>query len=426
MSLKITDRTYEELYNTITEAERLSSIDNPTQQQRSKINVLLAKVSLLKQGIDPTQLKRAEEERLLKSAGLMRRPDMPTSAVDIETEREWRHWIRGGEVRLTMRPEDAEVRAVQLEAGTQSIVDTQGAAGGYFVPPNFYSDLYKVMRQANQIFDARFSTIVETPKASAMPFPAIDDTANISVLVSETTQSAQSVPVADTLQLKSYTFRSQIIPLTVELLEDERWPVSEVLTHCFGMRHALGVGNYLITGNGVNQPAGLVASAVAAGCPQTIMVGSSANDGSANTGSNSVGTGDLVNCYKQLGLPYRPFSAWYMNDTTAQFIAGILDKYGRPILPIEQGVDGQTLLSRPICICPSISNIAPASTPIILASTKHFIQRRVTTPFLRRFMQLPGYVENGIVGFESWLRCDASFYSPSQTYPSASILQSHS
>ena len=193
-------------------------------------------------------------------------------------------------------------------------------------------------------------------------------------------------------------------------------------------RHALGVGKYLATGSGNNQPTGLISAAVSTGNIVT-AAGSSTNDGSSNTGANSIGTNDLINTYFKLGKPYRRMAAWYMADSTIQAISLLQDKLGRPILKIEQGLDGPsaTLLGRPICCCTSFPAIGAAAFSIVLASVPHVIQRRVpSSAFMRSFRELPGYVEYGIQGFESWIRVDGTLISPNTTYPTAAVLAQHS
>jgi hypothetical protein len=82
---------------------------------------------------------------------------------------------------------------------------------------------------------------------------------------------------------------------------------------------------------------------------------------------------------------------------------------------------------RPICCCANFPAIGSGNNSVVLAAVPYVIQRRVpSASFMRAFRELPGYVEYGIHGFESWMRIDGNLISPNSTYPTASVIQNHS
>jgi hypothetical protein len=67
---------------------------------------------------------------------------------------------------------------------------------------------------------------------------------------------------------------------------------------------------------------------VASGVSPTIASGSSTNDGSGNTGANSIGTQDVNKLYHSLGKIYRPGACWYGTDNTLKSLESLLTKDG--------------------------------------------------------------------------------------------------
>jgi HK97 family phage major capsid protein len=298
-----------ELTSCIEELETLTSKPSMNSRDEKRHAFLLSKVSLLKSGISVAELRRYEMDRLLAQAGLARAPQAARTRLDEEASREWRSFLKGEPVRPTRVPPDTEVRA--NEAGTQSLTATQGPAGGYFVPFGIHDRAFETMRQHDQVFDPQFSSIVETSSGNATTFPSWNDVTNSSVQIGETVQSNE-VDIANfgNITLNAYTFRSKIVAVSIELLQDSEFDFGAILERVFAMRHARGVGAALISGSGVNSPTGLVTAVVASGASPVIAAGSSTNTGGSETGSTTIGTQDINNLYAKLDPAYRNGACW--------------------------------------------------------------------------------------------------------------------
>ncbi|HTX14754.1 MAG TPA: phage major capsid protein [Candidatus Baltobacteraceae bacterium] len=430
MPVEISHSALEELTATIGELETLTSKATMSSRDQARHGFLLAKVALLKQGISPTEIRRFEADRLLKEAGLPREGERARRLFPTDADREWRDFASGKEVRLT-RPPERERRA--NEAGTQSITYTQEAAGGAFVPQGIYDRAFETMRQFDDVFSPEFSNLVETDTGNAMPFPVWDDVSNSSVQISETTQSGE-VDVANfgEIQLNAYSFRSKIVAVSLELLQDSNFPWPGILERVFAMRHARGVGAALVTGSGVGGPTGLLTAVVASGAVPVIAAGSSANTNGAETGATSLGTADLGACFAKLDQMYRRTAAWYMNDATLEYLRNLLDKQGHPIVSFRKGLtdvdsDRPTILGRPVAICPSMPTMASGHNSVVLADPFYFVQRRVpSSMYIRRFTENATMIQYGLVGFESFLRVDSNLVAPNPSYLPAQFIQNHS
>jgi HK97 family phage major capsid protein len=289
------------------------------------------------------------------------------------------------------------------------------------------------MRQYDQIFDHNYSNIVETDTGANMPFPSWDDVTNSSVQVSEASQSSE-VDIANfgTVQLNAYAFRSKIIGVSLELLQDSAFPWGAVLERIFALRAARGVGKALISGSGVASPTGLVTAVVASGASPVIASGSSSNTGTSETGVSSIGTQDIGALYAKLDPAYRPGACWYMNDATLQYLAQLIDKNGHPIVKFRDGLAGPygdipNILGKPVCPCPSMPTMGSGKNPIVFGNPMYFVQRRVpSSMYIRAFWQNPTLVQYGLVGFESWMRVDSNLVAPNASYLPMQFIQSHS
>src|SRR6185437_5928532 len=92
-TIQLENRSFNALQDALTEAEKLSSLEHPTSQQRTRINVLLAKISAIKSSVPVNEANAWEIERLRKSAGLP--PDAPMRG-DPERAKLWRDFIIDG------------------------------------------------------------------------------------------------------------------------------------------------------------------------------------------------------------------------------------------------------------------------------------------------------------------------------------------
>jgi HK97 family phage major capsid protein len=431
--ITVDNRAMDEWVNVIAELESLDSQPgNLNKKQEQRHATLLAKSAGLRQGMRLEELRRWEQDRLLAAAGL---PKLAESGrlghLDEETENEWRAFGKGEPIRPSRVPKDSEVRA--NEAGTQALTFTQQIPGGAFVPQGMYARAFESMKQHDQIFDPQFSNIVETDTGNNMPFPVWDDVTNQSVQVGETTQSNEvDVAAFASTQLNAYAFRSKIVGVSLELLQDSNFPIGAVLERVFAMRHARGVGQALINGSGVASPTGLTTAVLASGASPVIAAGSSSNTGGAETGATSIGTQDINTLYHKLDNAYRSGAAFYMNDATLSYLEGLLDQRGRPLVKFTEGLTGQYgicpyIHGKPVCISPSIPAMASAKNSVFFGQPMNFVQRRVpSSMYVRRFWQNPSLVQFGLVGFESWLRVDSGLVAPNQQFLPFQLIQQHS
>jgi HK97 family phage major capsid protein len=146
------------------------------------------------------------------------------------------------------------------------------------------------------------------------------------------------------------------------------------------------------------------------------------------TGADSIGYPDLIALRKSVDPAYRASGkcGWLMNDNTLAALDSLTDKSGRPIIhPIY--VNGKrVLLGYPVGICPSLPDIGSDATPVLFGALGYFVVRVVRdggdkeSGRLIRITEAPGYAENLLTGFKSFLRCNGALLAAQSGSPAAS------
>ena len=289
------------------------------------------------------------------------------------------------------------------------------------------------MRAYDQIFDSLFSNVVNTETARNLPVPAFDDVTTSAVLVNENTNPAggpttpedTSIANAGVIQLGGYSFRSGMVVLSREIEMDSAFPWAPLLERVFAKRLARGIGAYLINGSGSGQPTGLITATLAYGGKAVVAADSSANDG-VGTASGSVGTQDLVALIAGVDQAYRTHGVLYMHPDSVITLMKLIDKSGRPIVGILDGL--AFIYGHSVCTCPSMHAIGSAGNNVIaFGDPDYFIQRRATgSTEIRRYTQKLGLPESFSVAYEQWMRVDSNLLAPNGSYVPFAVLQQHS
>jgi len=264
---------------------------------------------------------------------------------------------------------------------------SESGAGGYLVPGGFRERLATAMKAYDRLFDV--ATPWEATGGGPSVLPFLDDTGATALVVAEgVVSNAGPDPVAGAAQLGICpTYRSGLVKVSHELLQDSSFPVINFLTQSFGVRFARGVGAALVT---------------------TLL--SAAKLGATAAGATVVTIDDLYSLMGSLDSAYLPGDRTFfvMNWSTVIALWKIKDTAGHPIIPPVFNEQGYPVaMGFPICVSPSWPGISTGSKCIGFGNLSYFILRSVpqkTTlqPFTERF------AEFGQVAFESRFRADGA------------------
>ena len=334
-----------------------------------------------------------------------------------------------------------EIEKRDQEAGTQSITYTQGAAGGYFVPAGFVYDVEIATKYFCPMADGSVIRILETATGNVLPYPTNNDTNEAWYIIAEAAQvsdqgqtpnysTAGTAPTGQPgnlgmgqVNFGAWKGTTGLVRVSLELLQDSAFDLEDFLKNAFAVRMGRGYEYYLTRGSGVNQPTGILTAVVASGQAATIATGSSTNDGTGATGSNSIGTNDLISLEHAIDPTYRRGGKFMLNDSTLKAIKQLLDKYGRPLWVPGLAVNApDTILGYEYIINQSLPSIAAAANTVLFGALNKFIMRKVRDLSVLRLDER--FADFGEVAFIAFSRIDSNLVDAG-VHP-ISYLQQHS
>jgi len=146
---------------------------------------------------------------------------------------------------------------------TQSGQNTTAATGGYLIPEGFGDKVIKTLSTISPI--RQWATVYTTASGNAIPFPTSDDTANKGRILAEETQATQTLTNFGVKTLNAYMFHSDIVPVSVQLLQDSAFSIEEFVTTMLAERIARGEDYYYILGTDTTMPNGIKNAATTQG-----------------------------------------------------------------------------------------------------------------------------------------------------------------
>lgn len=267
-------------------------------------------------------LKRAQETAQIRSrdAGyrVVRTPaGVPKSAVknDDTLERAFDHYLRTGK-------ENADIVELRAQSvGTDS-------AGGYTVPEKFRNDLVERMKAFGGV--AQNAMEITTEGGNPMPFPTVDDTANLAVVTAENVAPVTGADIVfgeKTLLAYDYVApggdnvsgEGTGLRVSTRLLEDSAFDVQALVSNLLGKRIGRAQARDFVTG---------------AGHGSNVPEGVNTNSTTTDTWTAAAPTyADLIDAIHTVDPAYREAGncKWYFNDATAALIEKIVDSNGDPI-----------------------------------------------------------------------------------------------
>lgn len=385
----------------IQEANDLSKKPRLTGQEERRNAWLLASISTLKHGgVTLVELDQEYVNERSRAAG-MPTVQLPKPLTASQKEiRSWQAMVRG------------EHRDMGDGGNLSSQIGTYSGLG-YFVPTDFYPQLFVAMAAHDALYDPENVTFISSTNGRPLPVPTAGDTENVATLTGEAgTLVSTDICEEGHVALGAYSFSSPRFVISLEAMQDleQSFTAVELAKRFFSDRLARGIGNYLINGTGSGQPTGLL-TALESVTPITAQ-GSAANTGGNETGATSLGSVDFAAAYEALDAAYlaSPKCAWAMSNKTLGYLLTILDKYGNP-LRLVQFVDGvPTIYGKNVIVCPSMPSVGASQIPVVLGDFSYFATRITTddSTGIKTFTEAPGLAENGKVALRTFLRADSN------------------
>ncbi len=134
-----------------------------------------------------------------------------------------------------------------------------GSQGGYTVPDGFWNRLSETLLEFGGA--AEVVNVITTETGQDLPWPTNDDTGNTGAILAENVVVPELNLTFGFRSLGSYTYTSKLIRISWQLLQDTEIDIENLIIRKAGERLARIYNTHLTTGNGANQPLGIVTGA---------------------------------------------------------------------------------------------------------------------------------------------------------------------
>jgi HK97 family phage major capsid protein len=199
--------------------------------------------------------------------------------------------------------------------------------------------------------------VINTATGNSMPWPVVDDTSNVAVILSEATTIGTSVdPTFSAITFVAYKLSSKPVFASNEILQDSAFNLGSVLADLIGERFGRGENVYFTTGTG------------------TILgVVGEAGTGVTSAVATVITADEIIGLVHSLDPSYRalPSAGFMMHDTALLYVRKLKDASGQYLWQpgMQAGVPDR-LLGFPVAINqqmePLVSNLPVTAKEHIL------------------------------------------------------------
>ena len=371
-----------------------------TPEERGKFDEISKELSDLKgdilraKQVEDLQAKHAEE----KAEKEERTGKETPSKVDAEKryEKTFNKYLRHGARGLNSEEINLMSNKISHVRGTGPQTTTV-TAGGYTIPEGFSNQL-----ETSLLFTGPMLTdlvqLFRTSSGNQIPWPTVDDTSVVGAILNEDTPS---VPVSDMSfgqkLLNAYTYHSNVVKVSVPLMEDSAFDLGTFLADQLGQRLGRIINQHLTIGTGSGQPNGFVTALNAAS--RTV---NAADD-------VTVARTDLVNLIYGVNRAYRnQNAAFQMNDATISKyrILGFGSADDRPLYLQGDATKGEPdmLEGYKVVVNNDMASIAADARTVAFGDWKKYVTRVVNDITLVRMDER--FMDSLQVGFIAYMRAD--------------------
>ncbi len=186
-----------------------------------------------------------------------------------------------------------------------------GLNGGVIIPELLSSSLEVALKSYGGMFEA--GQIITTTTGGDLIMPTINDTTSKATVVTEYSQSTKKAPSFGSEVLKAYTYRTPIVPVSQELLQDSSFNLNELLGGLLADSFGRGINEDLTVGDGKGKPRGIIGSAT---------------DMGSKVAAASITLDNVIDLIKSVDSAYARNGKFMFNRDTLYSLAKIKDGTG--------------------------------------------------------------------------------------------------
>ena len=259
-----------------------------------------------------------------------------------------------------------------------------GLSAGVIVPDTLASNIEVALKSYGGMFEA--GTIFSTTTGGDLIMPTVNDTNAKAIVVQEYNQSTKSAPSFGSETLKAYTYRTPIVPVSLELLQDSSFDLEALLSSLLADSFGRGVNEDLTIGNGTNKPKGIVNWATAS---------------KAAPAAAAITLDDIIDLIKGVDSAYARSGKFMFNRNTLWSLVKIKDSTGRYIWQ-EGAKDGTppTLFGKNYILNDDLADVGAGNASMLFGDlTKYKIRMVKNFRVIRLNELLAEYLSIGLFGF---------------------------
>ena len=259
-----------------------------------------------------------------------------------------------------------------------------GLSGGLIIPKTLASEIEVALKAYGGMFEA--ATILNTSHGGDLILPTVNDTNAKAAIVSEYDQSTKRAPSFGSVVLKAYTYRTPIIPVSQELIQDSAFDLDALLSRLLADSFSRGVNEDLTTGSGTGKPTGIVTAATAC---------------TTQAAAASIKLDDIIDLIKSVNSAYARNGKFMFNRNTLWELAKIKDQTGRYIWQdsTREGTPA-TLFGKQYVLNDDMADIGAGNASVLFGDlTKYNIRLVQSFRVIRLNEWLAEYLSIGLFGF---------------------------
>ena len=271
---------------------------------------------------------------------------------------------------------------------TRSLIEKRdsisGLSAGVLIPTDLASSIEIALKTYGGMFEA--GQIITTSKGGDLTFPTVNDTAAKATIVAEYDQSTKRTPTFGSVTLKAFTYRTPIIPVSLELLQDSAFDLDSLLSQLLSESFGRGVNEHLTTGSGTGQPRGIVTAATAI------------ENGAA---AGAITLDNIIDLIAGVDSAYAKTGKFMFNHKTLWALAKIKDTHGQYIWQ-ENARVGQpgTIFGKGYVINDDVADIGAGNASVLFGDLSKYKIRLVKGFRVIRLNELLAeYLSIGLFGF---------------------------
>ena len=236
-----------------------------------------------------------------------------------------------------------------------------GLSAGVIVPTTLADSIEVALKAYGGMFEA--GTILSTATGGDLIMPTVNDTSAKASVVAEYNQSTKRAPSFGSETLKAYTYRTPIVPVSLELLQDSSFDLEALLSSLLAESFGRGINEDLTIGSGTGKPKGIVNWATVS---------------DAKPAAAAITLDDIIDLIKGVDSSYAQRGRFMFNRSTLWSLVKIKDTTGRYIWQ-EGAKDGTppTLFGKNYILNDDIADIGAGNASMLFGDLSKYKIRMV-------------------------------------------------